>query len=269
MEHAVSSERFEEIRGRLATYEAEQDLTIIFACESGSRAWGFPSLDSDYDVRFLYVRDLPWYLSVSSKSDVVDEALEDELDIGGWDTRKALGLMRRGNAPLIEWLASPIVYLERPEAILPVRSLVETTLLPESMCHHYLAQCRRLLATIEQGPQGKLKSYFYVMRALLAARWIIERGVAPPMELWQLLDDVSPLFCSRTRLDELAAEKAASVEGGLVDRLSDLEQGLRTEHDRLAALIPKNGPPRDPGLFDEAFLAVLRATGRLSPSVGR
>ncbi|MEO1086263.1 MAG: nucleotidyltransferase domain-containing protein, partial [Acidobacteriota bacterium] len=171
---------------------------------------------------------------------------------------------------LIEWLASPIVYVERPEAIAPVRALVETTLLPESLCHHYLAQTRRLMATIEQGPEGKLKSYFYVMRALLAARWVIERGTSPPMEIWQLLDDGPPLFCSRTRLEELAAQKAESVEGGAVERLADLETALRSEHDRLAALIPKNGPPSDPAIFDDAFLAVLRATGRLAggPSPG-
>ncbi|MEO1366927.1 MAG: nucleotidyltransferase domain-containing protein, partial [Acidobacteriota bacterium] len=197
MQAAVSPERFDEIRGRLAAYEAENGLTVVFACESGSRAWGFPSLDSDYDVRFLYVRDLRWYLSVSKRPDVIDEALDGELDIGGWDMRKALGLMRRGNAPLIEWLASPVVYVERPEAIAPVRALVDATLLPESVCHHYLAQTRRLMATIEQSPTGRLKSYFYVMRALLAARWVIERGTAPPMELWQLLDDAPPLFCSR------------------------------------------------------------------------
>ena len=262
MLETIPAARYDEIRSHLAAFEAANELTLVYACESGSRAWGFPSLDSDFDVRFLYVRDLRWYLSVSARPDVIEEPIDGELDIGGWDVKKALGLMRRGNAPLIEWLASSIVYFERPSAIEPLRRLVEPSLLPESVCHHYLAQSRRILAGIEQSQETTLKKYFYVMRALLAARWIVERGSAPPMDLWSLLGEASPRFCSRARLDEMVGEKAQSQEGGRLTRLFDLEAGLRQEHDRLAAQIPKNGPPVDAALFDQAFLEVLRAIGQ-------
>lgn len=264
MRSTIPRQRYDDIRSHLATFEATHELQLIYACESGSRAWGFPSQDSDYDVRFLYVRDLRWYLSVAARSDVIEEQIDGELDIGGWDVKKALGLMRRGNAPLIEWLASPIVYLERRAAVQPLRALIETVLLPESVCHHYLAQTRRILATIGQSQETTLKKYFYVMRSLLAARWVVERGTSPPMEIWQLLGEKAPRFCSRARLEEMVGEKARSREGGRIPRRHDLEASLQVEHDRLAGLIPKNGPPVDAGLFDRAFLDVLRAVGELA-----
>ena len=49
------NEVFQRVRNALAQVEAERNVRVLFACESGSRAWGFASRDSDYDVRFLYV----------------------------------------------------------------------------------------------------------------------------------------------------------------------------------------------------------------------
>src|SRR3954462_8352753 len=98
------------VRDALARLEAEQNVRMLFACESGSRAWGFASRDSDYDVRFLYVHVRDWYLSVEDRRDVLEEPLTDELDVSGWELRKALRLLRKSNPPLLEWLKSPVVY---------------------------------------------------------------------------------------------------------------------------------------------------------------
>ena len=101
-----------EVARRLRQIEAEEGVRIFYACESGSRAWGFPSKDSDYDVRFLYAHPRPWYLSidVERKRDVIERPITDEIDLGGWDLRKALQLFRKSNPPLLEWLQSPIIY---------------------------------------------------------------------------------------------------------------------------------------------------------------
>lgn len=96
--------------GLVAGIEAEFNVRVLYACESGSRGWGFASPDSDYDVRFIYVHPLPWYLKVSVQRDVIEVPISDELDINGWELRKALGLLKKGNATLIEWLDSPVVY---------------------------------------------------------------------------------------------------------------------------------------------------------------
>jgi len=99
------------ILSRLDQIETQHGVKILYACESGSRAWGFPSTDSDYDVRFLYVHPAEWYLSVDEKRDVIERPLTPEnFDIGGWDLRKALRLFRKSNPPLLEWLGSPNIY---------------------------------------------------------------------------------------------------------------------------------------------------------------
>ena len=100
------------IEGELRAIEANEQVTILYACESGSRAWGFPSSDSDYDVRFVYVRPLDWYLSIAveRRRDVIERPVDATLDISGWDLRKALNLLNTSNAPLIEWTTSPIGY---------------------------------------------------------------------------------------------------------------------------------------------------------------
>ena len=100
------------IHSRLIEIEAKNAIKIVYACESGSRAWGFPSANSDYDVRFIYIRPVDWYLSIYEKRDVIEYPIDEQLDISGWDLKKALQLLRKTNPPLLEWLGSPIVYLE-------------------------------------------------------------------------------------------------------------------------------------------------------------
>ena len=73
------------IINRLQELEAENNVKILYACESGSRAWGFPSATSDYDVRFIYLRPVEWYLSIEQKRDVIEYPVENDLDISGWD----------------------------------------------------------------------------------------------------------------------------------------------------------------------------------------
>jgi hypothetical protein len=105
-----NNEVSERVRNALTRLETEQDVRVLYACESGSRAWGFASQDSDYDVRFLYVHRREWYLSIESRRDVIEEPLCDELDVSGWELRKALRLLRKSNPPLLEWMKSPMVY---------------------------------------------------------------------------------------------------------------------------------------------------------------
>ncbi len=118
--------------------EKEHGVSILLACESGSRAWGFPSADSDYDVRFIYAHDRDWYLSVFDKRDVIERPIDKVLDISGWDVRKALRLLRNSNAPLLEWLSSLIRYQCREGPVAEIAALAEKSFLPASCCHHYL-----------------------------------------------------------------------------------------------------------------------------------
>jgi predicted nucleotidyltransferase len=95
---------------KLTELEQSENIKILYACESGSRAWGFASPDSDFDVRFIYARNVNHYLSIADMPDVVGLPVDEVLDIGGWDLKKALKLFLKSNGPLYEWLQSPIVY---------------------------------------------------------------------------------------------------------------------------------------------------------------
>ena len=127
----------EQIQSELDRIEHENDGVIFYCCESGSRAWGFESTDSDYDVRFLYHHSPSWYLSVYEKRDVIEKPITDELDVSGWDVKKALQLMRKSNPPLLEWLRSPVVYRDIAEKTDLFKSLIPDCYAPRNCYYHY------------------------------------------------------------------------------------------------------------------------------------
>lgn len=132
------NEVFQRVRHALAQVEAERNVRVLFACESGSRAWGFASRDSDYDVRFLYVHRRDWYLSVEDKRDVIEQPIADDLDVNGWELRKALRLLRKSNPPLLEWLKSPVVYRHDPVFAAEFGALATEFYSPRRCFAHYL-----------------------------------------------------------------------------------------------------------------------------------
>src|SRR5688500_16659645 len=101
----------DEIKKELLRLEIQHDIKILYAVESGSRAWGFDSTDSDWDVRFFYIHKLDWYLKIDDRKDNQEEILPNNIDLVGWELKKALRLFRKSNPLMLEWLRSPIVYL--------------------------------------------------------------------------------------------------------------------------------------------------------------
>jgi predicted nucleotidyltransferase len=165
---------------RLNEIETTENVVIFYACESGSRAWGFPSADSDYDVRFLYLRPQDWYLSIQEKRDVIERELENNLDVNGWDLKKALNLLLKSNPPLLEWLGSPIVYQEKFNVAEKMRELAKIYYSPAACMYHYLHMARGNFREYLKGDQVWHKKYFYVLRPILAIQWIEKGyGIAP------------------------------------------------------------------------------------------
>lgn len=183
----VSALMQKRIQEALVKIEIEHQVKVLFACESGSRGWGFSSRDSDYDVRFIYVHSLDWYLTLDSKRDVIEKPIDDELDIAGWELSKALKLMRNLNPALIEWLHSPIVYLKDKSFFEQLEQLASKFYSPLKARYHYLSIARRNLHTDFKGTQVKLKKYFYILRSVLALRWIEQSKNMPPMAFSQLV----------------------------------------------------------------------------------
>jgi uncharacterized protein len=170
----------------LEEIESAHDVRVLFAAESGSRAWGFASPDSDYDVRFIYVHQPDWYLSIGEPRDVIEAMLPGDLDLSGWDLRKALGLFLGCNLALNEWLGSPIVYVERGDLAGQLRQLIAAGFRAPAGYHHYLRMAQRKFDECVAHDPVRLKDVFYVLRPLLACRWITQSGTQPPTEFAQL-----------------------------------------------------------------------------------
>ncbi|MCU1794500.1 nucleotidyltransferase domain-containing protein [Pectobacterium polaris] len=189
MEHDYRVDAVMRTRVKLVLQDVEEryQVKVLYACESGSRGWGFSSPDSDYDVRFLYVHRPEWYLRVEPQRDVIELPIDDELDVCGWEWRKALGLLKRANPTLIEWLDSPVVYQEDRETTSALRAAVPTWFSPSKARWHYLSMARKNFRGYLQDETVRLKKYFYVLRPLLAVRWIEAGKGMPPMRFSQLL----------------------------------------------------------------------------------
>lgn len=197
------------ILDKLKEIEKSKNVEILYAVESGSRAWGFASPDSDYDIRFIYKHDLDYYLSLWEQTDVIEFMTEDDLDGSGWDLRKAVKLLSKSNAPLLEWLFSPVVYYENETFATQMRDLAKQCFSPIACLHHYLGTTKNFMDVCEQ-EHVKLKSYFYALRTALAGKWIIENNTFPPVDFMELLP-IAPLNIQE-KIIELMAIKANNNE---------------------------------------------------------
>lgn len=249
----IPNEIQSEIREELSRIEASQDCSILFAVESGSRAWGFESTDSDYDVRFIYVRRSEWYLSVDLdlRRDVIERPISDLLDISGWDIRKALRLFAKSNPPLLEWLSSPIVYLSRHEFSNALRALLVDYFSPVTSTYHYLHMAQGNYRDYLKGDTVWLKKYLYALRPVLAVRWIEqERGVVP-MEFErlmltlegekELLNDIKQLVAAKMSAKELARGPAIpTISNFLRDEIARLTRFNPIETSTKVGFAPLN-----------------------------
>jgi len=164
------------------------DITILYACESGSRAWGFPSSDSDYDVRFIYAHKPDWYLSLQEGKDTINLPIdENELDITGWELKKTLKLLQKSNVSPQEWIESPIVYHQDDGFVTPFRDLCQAFFSPKSVIHHYQTICKKYYESVKESEEPKLKSYFYSLRTALIGMWIREMDTMPPIVFEEML----------------------------------------------------------------------------------
>lgn len=175
------------IQHKLIEIEKEHGIKILYSCESGSRAWGFPSPDSDYDVRFIYTRQLEDYLTIQPPKDHLSFPIDDELDIYGWDISKVLQLITKSNTTPFEWLQSPIIYREDKTFRKELWQLCQNYFCPRSNIHHYLGVARGAMETMQE-EEIKIKKLFYVLRPLLAARWCARRDAIAPMSIFSLMD---------------------------------------------------------------------------------
>lgn len=199
------------VRIKLKEIEEKENIKILHAVESGSRAWGFASPDSDYDVRFIYVRNSDFYLSLRETKDFIDWELNEVLDINGWDLKKALQHFQKSNATLFEWSNSPVVYYTTDEWKKIYKETAEKYFSKKAAMYHYYATANKNYHEYLMDDMVKYKKYFYVLRPLLACRWIEEKKCPPPVLFDEMLKTVLE-DDMKGHVEELLAKKIKMSE---------------------------------------------------------
>lgn len=246
------------IPAKLKEIEARENIRVIHCVESGSRAWGFASPDSDYDVRFIYVRPIEYYLRLDKTRDVIEWQLDETLDINGWDLQKALRLFHSSNPTLFEWNNSPIVYKTTPEWA-EISAIIGHFFQKKAGLYHYLSTAKKNYKEYLKGDMVKLKKYFYVLRPILACRWILEKQTPPPM-LFSALADACLDEALVPAVTDLLRLKMETPEIGLGPRIGIINNYLDAsieEVDRLIQAIPGD----EKVTWDELNRLFLEAVG--------
>jgi predicted nucleotidyltransferase len=256
----------EQILSALKEIEADRKVSILFACESGSRAWGFASTDSDYDVRFVYAHEPSWYLSIDQDRDVIEKQLPGDLDVSGWELRKALRLFRKSNPPMLEWLRSPIIYSYDADFVEDLKAVTwepdgsglgEWGFSPHRCLKHYYSMARGNVRNYFDSDQVPLKKYLYVLRPILACKWIEERMSLPPVRFDDLVEAMVQSHDLRVAIGELLAKKMAGKELGSGPRIPAIHNFVETEMSRLLEI--KGLPDRQPNteLLNKFFVKTI------------
>lgn len=197
----------------LQQIQDEKGIEILLACETGSRAWGFPSPDSDYDVRFIYRHKKEWYLSLNEQKDTIEKMFENnEFDLSGWDLKKSLNLLWKSNPPLLERIQSPIIYISDNEFLNGINDLAKNTYSKIATMHHYLSMSKKMYSEVKDNQSVKLKKLFYALRTSIACKWIIEKEEIPPIVFQKMLKELDIEENVRERIYELIDLKATKNE---------------------------------------------------------
>jgi predicted nucleotidyltransferase len=218
----------EKIKKYLSDLEEEKGIKILLACETGSRAWGFPSPDSDFDVRIIYKHEKDWYLCLSEEKDTIEYFLENnEIDISGWDLRKSLRLLAKSNPPLLERIQSPIIYKVDKEFLTGINIVAQKTYSRIATIHHYLSMAKKAFEEVVSSEEYKLKKFFYALRASVACLWILEKEEIPPIEFGQMLNRLDLSKNLKTRIGELIEIKSSISETYLHKGENDLIEFMK------------------------------------------
>jgi predicted nucleotidyltransferase len=235
MKDPIDKEIRTEIMRRIKAAEQEHNVKVLFAIESGSRAWGFASPNSDYDVRFIYAHPQDWYLdiNVEGKRDVIEYPIVDEIDINGWDIRKALMLFWKSNPAFVEWIQSPIVYVDDGIFSKSVRALLPSIYAHEKGIYHYKHMAKTNYRGYLRKDLVPLKKYFYVLRPLLAIKWLEGKNEPAPIEFDILRTLVKDNQALSNEIEKLLSRKKASMEKDLIPQVPAINDFIERELERL------------------------------------
>ena len=251
----------EEIIQELKILEQEKDFKILYAIESGSRAWGFASKNSDWDVRFIYIHPKNWYLTIDKEKDNYNKILENDIDLSGWDLQKTLKLLQKSNPALLEWLNSSIVYIKNDRFLNEMKELAQYYFNPKSCMHHYLSMAKNTHRDYFQTEQIVLKKYFYLFRPILAAEYIMKHQKIAPLEFDKLLNASEIPSNVLLEIQLLLEKKRNSIEKDLIPSNKVLNSYFELKMKELEEFLSnfKFNQRRDSRLLNEFFIKEINS----------
>lgn len=252
---AISTSRQKQIHELLHQLERENNITIIHAVESGSRAWGFPSSDSDYDIRFIYHHPQAWYISAFEKKDHIELEISDDLDAGGWDIGKMLRLMQKGNAAALEWLYSPVVYRSHEQKTQLLKNLSAEVFNPAPVFYHYCALAKKKLSST--ATRTNAKYFLYALRALLCAKFIVDKAISPPVNFQVLVEEYLPIDM-QIQLKDVLIIKAHGGENDTFEIPKELWVFADNVYQDLSSHRIEGNKYRTLNVFDEVLRRIVR-----------
>lgn len=250
------------IKEKLKEIEQSYHIKVLYACETGSRAWGFPSPDSDYDVRMIYRHDIDWYLSLSDKKDTIEFMSEDgELDVTGWDIKKCLKLMWKSNGALLERVQSPIVYHEEGNSASLLKEYSEKCFVPIATMHHYLGMAKNSFSEVEGKEEVKLKKLFYALRATLACKWIAEKDTVPPIVFMTMVNELSFDQAVKDKIVSLIAFKSKKTEQYIHPAENELNDFISEELEKASKTLDRLSGRKEKSVdLDALFRHILKTS---------
>ena len=219
----------------LKEIQSDHDIEILYACESGSRAWGFASPDSDYDIRFIYRRSIASTISVGELPNTIECPIEDDLDPAGWDLRKTLGLLRKNNGALIEWIHSPICYSANTDFLNEIRALALENINQRDLSNHYRGLANQVYHSRIKDVEPSAKAYLYALRAILAAHFVLEHNTPPPVPFVELIP-IAPETV-QTAINDLVTWKSTASENASPGNITLISEFISSEISALSERI--------------------------------
>lgn len=252
-----------EIAKALKDIESKRGVKIIYACESGSRAWGFSSTDSDYDVRFIYMHQPDYYLSVfDDRRDVIELPINDLLDISGWDLKKSLSLLYKNNLALFEWINSPVTYLNKDRDSL-LKQLVQYYFRADRAHYHYLSMAKGFYENhLKNTELPNMKKLFYCLRTTAACLWVKKYNSMPPVLFTEMLTPELLPEDVIAEVKQLILEKSGKIEGDSTANAKSSLNFIIAKLAELEAYSPKKSS-FDKTFADSSFKAFLNSYGDL------
>lgn len=215
---------------KLREIEKEYGVRVLFAVESGSRAWGTAAEDSDFDVRFVYIRPREDYLRLEQTRDVLEFPIEEGWDMCGWDITKLLRLLQNSNTQIYEWFASPVVYVDDGFSS-RIRPLLDACFSAKTGVFHYLHQYDLKMGQAKKAEEPKVKHYLYSLQHIAAARWILEKETPVPLRFRDMMAGYPEQIQMLAR--EILLLKTMRHDQPFMERNADLEDWLQAERDRI------------------------------------